>query len=130
MTYVVGNYDDLYKCRWICTNWLTWKRSWYDWNVSFEKCNFDPNNFKFCAVKKNYIHCFRKSSAFLLIDVFHFLYLFRFFRKLGNSCLIFSMQSKYFYKHPNSTKYSTNVFGLKLTSEIKWCCKKLGILAS
>ena len=44
LTYVLGNYDDLYKCRWICTNQLTWKRSNYDWNASFEKCcNFYPN---------------------------------------------------------------------------------------
>ena len=27
----------------------------YDWNALFEKCcDFYPNNFKFCAVKKNY----------------------------------------------------------------------------
>ena len=46
MTYVLGNYYGLYKCRWICTNQLTCKRSWYDWNVSFEKwCGFYPNNF-------------------------------------------------------------------------------------
>ena len=34
-----------FKCRWICTNQLTWKRTHYDWNASFEKyCNFYPSN--------------------------------------------------------------------------------------
>ena len=49
----------------ICPNQLLWfisislilviKLSQDDWNASFEKCcNFYPNNYKFCSVKKNY----------------------------------------------------------------------------
>ena len=41
--------------RWICTNQLTWKRSCYDWKVSFEKCcNFYPNNIQ---IHMNFYEC-------------------------------------------------------------------------
>ena len=43
----------MYRCRWICNNQLTWKRSQYDWNASLEKCcNFYPNN-----LKSTYCYC-------------------------------------------------------------------------
>ena len=44
-------------------NQLTWKISQYDWNALFKKyCYFYSNNFKFCAVKKNYSRYIKKAT--------------------------------------------------------------------
>ena len=62
--HTLGNYYDKYKYRKVSTNQLTWKRSLYDWNASFEKYFiFYANHFKFCAVKKNIIRKYLKQFS-------------------------------------------------------------------
>ena len=47
----------------VLINQLTWKISYYDWNALFKKyCYFYSNNFKFCAVKKNYSRYIKKAT--------------------------------------------------------------------
>ena len=72
LSYVLGNYYELYKYRSVCTNQLTWERSLHDWNASLEKsCNFYLNN----SLERSIFHLVLKLvKSVIKVFIGYFLY--------------------------------------------------------